>query len=143
MFSKLLPILILHSGRRAYSLCSKIYSIPTRNHTLTGHILKVPNLHSQERSYGTHIVIRHTRDRFYTDINEIRAELRYTIRDGVMTIRSTNVPKELGGHGIGKLLAKAALDYALLNGQFIVIKCRFVQYYIDKYEPQYAEYILK
>ncbi|XP_052844926.1 protein NATD1 isoform X1 [Drosophila gunungcola] len=95
-----------------------------------------------ERCLGTHIVIRHTRDRFYTDIAGVRAELKYSIKDGVMTIHSTRVPKELGGQGIGKLLAKAALDYALLNGQFIVIKCRFVQHYIDKYEPQYAKYIL-
>eukprot|EP00099_Drosophila_melanogaster_P027690 NP_730181.1 uncharacterized protein Dmel_CG32163, isoform A [Drosophila melanogaster] len=142
MLSKLLPILILQGGRRTYSLCSRDYTIPTSNHTLTGQILKVPNLNSQERCFGTHIVVRHKRGRFYTDIGELRAVLVYSIRDGVMTINSTNVPEELGGHGIGKLLAKSALDYALLNGHFIIIRCRFVQHYIDKYEPQYAKYIL-
>ncbi|KAH8363899.1 hypothetical protein KR084_000414 [Drosophila pseudotakahashii] len=142
MFSKLLSPVLLYGGRRTYSICSKVYSIPTSNKTLTGHLLKLPNLCLQARGYGTHIVIRQTKDRFYIDIGEQRAELLYSVAEGVMTIQSTQVPKELGGHGIGKLLAKAALDYALLNGQFIVINCRFVQHYIDKYEPQYAKYIL-
>lgn len=59
-----------------------------------------------------------------------------------MEITHTKVPKELGGHGLGKILAKAALDFALLNGYFIRIKCAFVQHYIDKYEPQYAQWQL-
>ncbi|XP_016966070.1 uncharacterized protein LOC108035139 [Drosophila biarmipes] len=142
MFKKLLPILCLYGGRRTYSMCCRVCSIPTTNKTLTGHLLKAPNFGLQGRGFGTHIVIRHSNDRFYIDIGDQRAELVYYISEGVMTIKSTQVPKELGGHGIGKLLAKAALDYALLNGHFIVIKCRFVQHYIDKYEPQYAKYIL-
>jgi len=142
MFTKLLPILCLYGGRRTYSLCCKVYSIPTITKTFTGPLQKAPKFCLQARGFGTHIVIRRSNDRFFIDIGEQRAELLYSISDGVMTIKSTQVPKELGGHGIGKLLAKAALDFALLNGQFIVIKCRFVQHYIDKYEPQYAKYIL-
>ncbi|XP_017081006.1 protein NATD1 [Drosophila eugracilis] len=143
MFSKLLPSVLLYAGRRTFSICSKIYTIPNSNGLINRPPLKLPNDYSQKRCFGTHIVIRHNRDSFYIDIAENRAELLFSVDAGVMTIKSTKVPKALGGHGIGKILAKAALEYALLNGYFIIIKCQFVQHYIDKYEPQYAEYILK
>ncbi|KAH8239159.1 hypothetical protein KR032_001379, partial [Drosophila birchii] len=71
-----------------------------------------------------------------------RAELLYELHDQVMTITHTRVPKELGGHGLGKILAKSALDFALLNGYFIRIRCAFVKHYIEKYQPHYAQYML-
>ncbi|EDW84889.2 uncharacterized protein Dwil_GK14364 [Drosophila willistoni] len=80
---------------------------------------------------------------FYIEIDGIRADLRYSVKDGTMIFWHTNVPEELGGQGVGKALAKVALDYALRNGLFLVIKCQFVQHYIDKYEPQYAKYLIR
>ncbi|KAH8296245.1 hypothetical protein KR054_003628, partial [Drosophila jambulina] len=71
-----------------------------------------------------------------------RAQLLFDLHEQVMTITHTKVPKELEGHGLGKILAKTALDYALLNGYFLRIKCAFVKHYIEKYEPQYAQYML-
>ncbi|KAH8322694.1 hypothetical protein KR059_003296 [Drosophila kikkawai] len=72
----------------------------------------------------------------------MQAVLLFSIHKQVMTIWSTQVPEELSGRGLGKLLAKSALDFALLNGYFLNVKCGFVKHYIEKYHPQYAQYML-
>ncbi|KAH8280139.1 hypothetical protein KR018_010679, partial [Drosophila ironensis] len=71
------------------------------------------------------------------------SELVYKVYAGVMVIRRTLVHRKLRGQGVGQKLAKAALDYALLNGYFIVIECQFVRDYIHKYNPHYARYIIE
>ncbi|KAH8358959.1 hypothetical protein KR093_003576, partial [Drosophila rubida] len=70
------------------------------------------------------------------------AQLKYDIDDGVMHIKHTGVPRALSGHGIGKLLAKAALDYGVQRGLIIKISCGFVKNYVDDYEPQFLKYII-
>ncbi|XP_002073903.3 protein NATD1 [Drosophila willistoni] len=107
--------------------------------------LKTPNVvYAQSRCMAKkqYPIIQEKRF-FYIEIDGIRADLRYSVKDGTMIFWHTNVPEELGGQGVGKALAKVALDYALRNGLFLVIKCQFVQHYIDKYEPQYAKYLIR
>lgn len=58
------------------------------------------------RCLGTTFKIKHDEYRFFIETEEGVAQLKYTINDGVMDIKHTGVPKALGGHGIGKLLAK-------------------------------------
>lgn len=50
----------------------------------------------------------------------------------------TIVPDALGGQGIGKQLAKHALDYAREQGKKVVPTCSFVASYIQK-NPQYQD----
>ncbi|XP_026840216.1 protein NATD1 [Drosophila persimilis] len=106
-------------------------------------MLKTCHMYRTERFMGMKISIQQDQERFFIHLHGMKAELGYFIRDGVMHIDHTKVPKELGGHGIGKLLAKAALEYALRNGLFIIIHCDFVKNYVEKYEPHYSKYILK
>ncbi|XP_030382485.1 protein NATD1 [Scaptodrosophila lebanonensis] len=89
------------------------------------------------------IVIQQDRRRFFAEINGVTATLSYRVNNGVMTILHTVVPEELSGRGIGRILAKAALDFALSNNLFLIIKCTFVENYIFKYEPHYAKYMLR
>ncbi len=50
----------------------------------------------------------------------------------------TEVPKELGGKGIGSALARGLLDIARAQGLKVVPKCPFVAGYIGKH-PEYAD----
>jgi len=58
------------------------------------------------RCLGTTFKIKHDEYRFFIETKEGVAQLKYAINDGVMDIKHTGVPRALGGHGIGKLLAK-------------------------------------
>ena len=60
-------------------------------------------------------------------------------RDGsTITIMHTEVPKELGGKGIGSQLVRGLLEIARTQGLKVVAKCPFVAGYIAKH-PEYAD----
>ena len=62
--------------------------------------------------------ISHDQDnqRFTTEVDGQRAELDYTVADGVMTITHTRVPREISGRGIAAELMQAALQVAAERG---------------------------
>lgn len=60
----------------------------------------------------------------------------YKISDGIITFVHTEVPKELGGKGIGSKLIKGALDQVRAAGLKVIPQCPFVKAYIEKH----AEY---
>ena len=60
----------------------------------------------------------------------------YRLKPGVITFTHTEVPKELGGRGIGSQLAKGALDQVRERGLKVVPLCPFIKAYIDKH-PEY------
>ncbi|XP_034475631.1 protein NATD1 [Drosophila innubila] len=94
------------------------------------------------RSMSTSFKIKHDDSRFFIETKEGVAQLKYEINDGIMDIKHTGVPRALGGHGIGKLLAKAALDYGVQHGLIIKISCSFVKDYVFNYGPQYEKHIM-
>lgn len=57
----------------------------------------------------------------------------YTKANNVVTFTHTEVPKELGGKGVGSRLVKGALDQARAEGLKVVAQCPFVKGYIDKH----------
>jgi hypothetical protein len=60
-------------------------------------------------------------------------------RDGsIITIMHTEVPKELGGKGIGSALVRGLLDNVRAQGLKVVAVCPFVAGYIAKH-PEYAD----
>jgi predicted GNAT family acetyltransferase len=64
----------------------------------------------------------------------------YRLKPGVITFTHTEVPKELGGRGIGSQLAKGALDQVRERGLRVVPLCPFIKAYIEK-NPEYADLV--
>jgi predicted GNAT family acetyltransferase len=62
----------------------------------------------------------------------------YRLKPGVITFVHTEVPKELGGRGIGSKLAKGALDQVRARGLKVVPLCPFIKAWIEKH-PEYQD----
>jgi predicted GNAT family acetyltransferase len=78
------------------------------------------------------------RRRFELDADGHVAFSEYKRAGGVLTIMHTEVPKALGGKGIGSQLARGLLEIARAQGLKVVPRCSFVAGYIDKH-PEYAD----
>jgi uncharacterized protein len=61
----------------------------------------------------------------------------YNLSGDVITFVHTEVPKELGGKGIGSKLVKGALDQVRSQGLKVIAECPFVKAYIGKH-PEYS-----
>ena len=79
--------------------------------------------------------ISHDQDakQFSTEVDGHRAELDYTLADGVMTITHTRVPPEIGGRGIAAELMRAALQVAAERGLSIDPACSYAAAYMRKH----------
>lgn len=73
--------------------------------------------------------------RFSTEVDGSRAELDYTLADGVMTITHTRVPPAIGGRGIAAQLMEAALSAARASGWSVDPACSYAKSYLEKH-PQ-------
>jgi predicted GNAT family acetyltransferase len=62
----------------------------------------------------------------------------YERAPGTITFTHTDVAPELGGRGIGSLLAKFALDRAREDGDKVVALCPFIARYIERH-PEYRD----
>jgi len=72
--------------------------------------------------------------RFEIDIDGHIAFLTYEERKDEIIILHTEVPKELGGRGLGGALAKEALQWARAQpGKKLVVLCPFVREYMRKH----------
>jgi predicted GNAT family acetyltransferase len=71
-------------------------------------------------------------------VDRCTALAAYRIKPGVITFTHTEVPKELGGRGIGSQLAKGALDQVRERGLKVVPLCPFIKAYIEK-NPEYQD----
>ena len=76
--------------------------------------------------------------RWTVDIDGQLALLDYTIEDGVMTIRHTEVPKALGGRGIAGELVRAALEFARAEGYRVRPACEYAVAWMAKH-PEYED----
>jgi predicted GNAT family acetyltransferase len=66
------------------------------------------------------------------------ALLEYTLQDGVMTIRHTEVPKALGGRGIAGDLVRAAMDFARAEGYRVRPACDYAMAWMARH-PDYED----
>jgi uncharacterized protein len=104
--------------------------------------LNLPGHHHRAKSglrnaKETMSIINHDRSahRFTTEVDGNRAELDYTLADGVMTITHTGVPPAIGGRGIAAELMEAALSAARDAGWSVNPACSYAKSYLDKH-PQ-------
>jgi len=78
------------------------------------------------------------KQRFELEVDGHLAFIAYG-RDGkTVDMRHTEVPKELGGRGVGGTLAQGALDLVAAAGGKVVPSCPFIAKYIDKNEKYKA-----
>jgi predicted GNAT family acetyltransferase len=64
------------------------------------------------------------------------AELIYTVTGDRMVLHHTEVPKALGGMGIGGELVQAAVRRAARDGLTIVPSCPYARRWLDKHAEQ-------
>jgi predicted GNAT family acetyltransferase len=64
------------------------------------------------------------------------AELIYTVTGDRMVLHHTEVPKALGGLGIGGELVQAAVRRAARDGLTIVPSCPYARRWLDKHADQ-------
>ena len=57
----------------------------------------------------------------------------YRLAEGVITFVHTEVPKELGGKGVGSALARGALEDVRRRGLRVVAECPFIKGFIAKH----------
>ncbi|MEW6644383.1 MAG: GNAT family N-acetyltransferase [Pseudomonadota bacterium] len=82
-------------------------------------------------------VINNTeKHRFELTVEGHTAATYYTLQPGVITFVHTEVPKELGGKGVGSRLVKGALDQVRRDGLKVVPQCPFVRAYIEKHPAE-------
>ena len=84
----------------------------------------LPVLHVPEKS------------RFEIRVDNLVAELTYTLHGETITFLHTGVPSELEGQGVGRKLVIAGLDYARANKFKIRSMCWFVSGYLKRH-PEY------
>jgi uncharacterized protein len=64
------------------------------------------------------------------------AELIYTVTGDRMVLHHTEVPKALGGMGVGGELVQAAVRRAARDGLTIVPSCPYARRWLDKHADQ-------
>jgi hypothetical protein len=74
--------------------------------------------------------------RFVTEVEGSRAQLDYTLADGVMTITHTRVPAAIGGRGVAAELMGAALAAARTAGWSVNPACSYAAAYMAKHRAQ-------
>ena len=78
------------------------------------------------------------RHRFELEVDGNLAYSNYRREGSVLTVLHTEVPKALGGRGIGSALARGLLDIARAQELTVKPLCPFVKAYIDKH-PEYTD----
>jgi uncharacterized protein len=76
--------------------------------------------------------------RYELDTDGHIAFSEYQRAGGLLTIMHTEVPKELGGRGIGSALIQGVLDIARAEGLKVKPLCPFAKAYIERH-PEYAD----
>lgn len=74
---------------------------------------------------------------FRVELSNELATLTYTQSGKNITFHSTEVPQIFQGRGIGKHLAKEAFDYAFQKKLDVLIKCHFLQKFINENKQLY------
>ncbi len=78
------------------------------------------------------------RHHFELEVDGHVAFSEYRRSGDLLTVMHTEVPKELGGRGIGSALVRGLLDLARAQRLKVKPLCSFVAGYIDKH-PEYAD----
>jgi predicted GNAT family acetyltransferase len=78
------------------------------------------------------------KNRFELELDGQVAFSEYTRDGATLTIRHTEVPRALGGKGVGSALVGGLLELVRAQGLKVRARCPFVAGYMDKH-PEYAD----
>ena len=78
--------------------------------------------------------------RFELELEGHLATEHYKLEGNVITFEHTDVPKELGGRGVGSILVQGALDQVRASGLKLIPQCPFVKAWIEK-NPAYQDLV--
>ena len=78
------------------------------------------------------------RNRYELEVDGHVAFIEYGLKPGVITLIHTEVPKELGGRGVGTALARGALEDVRRLGLKVVVRCDFVRAFMAKH-PEFDD----
>ncbi len=70
------------------------------------------------------------------------ASLEYRLSEGSIVLMHTEVPDNLGGHGIGSALAEYAFNYARANHLPVKVYCPFIQAWLKRH-PENSDLVVK
>jgi hypothetical protein len=93
-------------------------------------------------TFGTemedHLINNRSLSRYELPISDGAAALvYYTIEDGRVVLRHTDVPFEFSGQGYGTRLARAVFDKLRSEGARVIASCPFMALFVAR-NPQYA-----
>jgi predicted GNAT family acetyltransferase len=92
-------------------------------------------------SSSTNTVVHNAADhRFEIDTDGQLSVLEYQFKNHRLFLTHTEVPSNLARHGLGTMLAHAALEYARQNSLTVVAICPFVREYVDNH-PEYQSIV--
>lgn len=71
--------------------------------------------------------------RFEVTVDGQHAFAAYRLHDGTIVFTHTEVPPALQGRGVGRALARTALEYARAAGLDVLPECPFIASYIRRH----------
>lgn len=80
--------------------------------------------------------------RYELEVEGHLATEHYKLDGNVITFEHTDVPKQLGGKGVGSKLVQGALDQVRADGLKLIPQCPFVKAWIEKH-PDYADLVTR
>jgi predicted GNAT family acetyltransferase len=87
------------------------------------------------------VINNQQRMQFQAQINGEIAFLEYRLHDGAIALMHTEVPEQMGGHGIGSALVTAGFEYAKAQNLKVKVYCPFVKTWINRH-PEYEPLVL-
>jgi predicted GNAT family acetyltransferase len=84
--------------------------------------------------------VRHNEaeQRFELDVNGMTAVAEYQRDGNILTFTHTEVPIEFREHGIGKKLARGALEMVQAAGDKVIPQCPFIAHFM-KTHPEFED----
>lgn len=88
------------------------------------------------------VINNEAKNRFELKVDQHLAVCEYKLVKDRIIFTHTEVPPALEGKGIGSLLAKTALEYAVSNNLKIMPLCPYIAGYIKRH-PAYIPYVME
>ena len=82
------------------------------------------------------------RRRFEMVVDGVTAYVTYARHGDRLTLVHTEVPKALGGRGVGSSLATVVLEGVRKRGLRVAIECEFLQAFIERH-PEFADLVVE